>query len=127
MVIYWFIDYFRNRLLSIYKRKYDEGYIVRNTQADITESKAFLKAIWTQIAAAFNNSYDEHLIFETLNEPRNPEDSHEHTWQHNVHIFSSVCDGVRRGAEHGQNTVHEDVAARNEKHAEKEGQQQAVA
>ena len=61
--------------------KYGEGYIVRNTQADITESKAFLKAMWTQIAAAFNNSYDEHLIFETMNEPRNPEDSHEHTWQ----------------------------------------------
>lgn len=48
-----------------------EGYIVRNTEADITESKAFLTAIWTQICESFNNSYDEHLIFETLNEPRN--------------------------------------------------------
>ena len=61
--------------------KYGEGYIVRNTQADITESEAFLKAIWTQIATAFNNSYNEHLIFETMNEPRNPDDSHKHTWQ----------------------------------------------
>ena len=60
---------------------YGEGYILRNNETDKAESKAFLKAIWTQIATAFNNTYDEHLIFETMNEPRNPEDSHEHTWQ----------------------------------------------
>ena len=56
-----------------------EGYILRN--GDEIESKAFLKAIWEQIAAAFNNEYDEHLIFETMNEPRNPSD--EHTWSPN--------------------------------------------
>ncbi|MCQ2584577.1 MAG: glycoside hydrolase family 5 protein [Treponema sp.] len=50
---------------------YHEGYILRNTPDDIAESERFLKAIWTQITAAFNNSYDEHLIFETMNEPRN--------------------------------------------------------
>lgn len=33
------------------------------------KSEALIKAVWTQYAAAFNNSYDEHLIFETLNEP----------------------------------------------------------
>ena len=32
-------------------------------------SEAVLKAFWTQVCAAFNNSYDEHLIFETMNEP----------------------------------------------------------
>jgi len=59
--------------------KYHEGYIIRNTPEDISESKAFLTAIWEQICEAFNNSYDEHLIFETLNEPRNT--SHEnHMW-----------------------------------------------
>ena len=31
-------------------------------------SEKVLKAFWTQIATAFNNSYDEHLIFETMNE-----------------------------------------------------------
>lgn len=51
--------------------KYGEGYIIRNNPKDIAESKAFLTAIWTQICESFNNSYDEHLIFETLNEPRN--------------------------------------------------------
>ncbi len=34
------------------------------------ESARFLKNVWVQICLAFNNSYDEHLIFETMNEPR---------------------------------------------------------
>ncbi len=45
------------------------GYNIR--RGDEEESKRFLEAVWKQIAAAFNNEYDEHLIFETLNEPRN--------------------------------------------------------
>ncbi len=53
-----------------------EGYIVR--PEDEAESKAFLKAIWEQISQTFNNSYDEHLIFETMNEPRDT--AHEHCW-----------------------------------------------
>lgn len=58
--------------------KYGEGYIVRNTPEDIAESERFLKAIWTQIATAFNGSYDEHLVFEFMNEPTNA--GHEHEW-----------------------------------------------
>ncbi len=42
------------------------------------ESLRFLKAIWLQYAKTFNNTYDEHLIFETLNEPINC--FHEHDW-----------------------------------------------
>ena len=53
-----------------------EGYIVTTESA--SESKAFLKTIWTQICNTFNNGYDEHLIFETMNEPRDT--SHEHCW-----------------------------------------------
>ena len=53
-----------------------EGYIVRT--GDEKESKAFLQAIWKQISETFNNNYDEHLIFETMNEPRNT--AHEHCW-----------------------------------------------
>lgn len=59
--------------------QYGDGYIVRNNKKDIAESKAFLEAVWTQIAAAFNGSYDEHLIFETMNEPRNTSHS-SHQW-----------------------------------------------
>ena len=58
--------------------KYHEGYILRNNQQDIKESEAFLKAVWKQICAAFNNSYNEHLIFETLNEPRNTDHTATH-------------------------------------------------
>lgn len=59
--------------------KYGDGYTVNSNQEEIAESKRFLKAIWKQITKAFNQSYDEHLIFETINEPRNSQ--HEHTWQ----------------------------------------------
>jgi len=45
------------------------GYMVTFDDENIAESKAFLKAVWEQICTAFNNSYDEHLIFETQNEP----------------------------------------------------------
>ena len=37
---------------------------------DITESERFIYNVWRQIALAFNNGYDQHLIFEGLNEPR---------------------------------------------------------
>ncbi len=58
--------------------KYHEGYILRNNKSDIEESERFLRAIWKQICTAFNNSYNEHLLFETMNEPRNS--GHEHEW-----------------------------------------------
>ena len=56
--------------------KHCEGYIVRS--GDEKETKAFLHAIWKQISETFNNKYAEHLIFETMNEPRNT--AHEHCW-----------------------------------------------
>ena len=40
------------------------------------QTEKLIQAIWKQYAAAFNNSYDEHLIFETLNEPTH--NFHEH-------------------------------------------------
>lgn len=48
--------------------KYADGYNL--TEKDREESERYLKAIYTQICKTFNGSYDEHLIFETLNEPR---------------------------------------------------------
>lgn len=57
---------------------YHEGIITRNTPEDIAESERYIKAVWKQITAAFNNSYNERLIFETLNEPRNEESGTEH-------------------------------------------------
>lgn len=40
------------------------------TEKDYKISEDFVVNVWAQIALAFNNGYDEHLIFETLNEPR---------------------------------------------------------
>ena len=48
--------------------KYAEGYFP--LVKDAIESEKFIYNIWRQISLAFNNGYDEHLIFETLNEPR---------------------------------------------------------
>ncbi|MBO7122964.1 MAG: glycoside hydrolase family 5 protein [Treponema sp.] len=47
-------------------------------EKDKKESERFLKAVWEQYAKAFNNSYDEHLIFEFFNEPSDM--LHEHGW-----------------------------------------------
>ena len=44
------------------------GYYPNST--NLVESQRYLYNIWGQIATAFNNGYDEHLIFETMNEPR---------------------------------------------------------
>jgi endoglucanase len=54
---------------------YGKGYYPRNNQK--AESERFLLNVWSQIALAFNNGYDNHLIFEALNEPRLKGDSHE--------------------------------------------------
>ncbi len=47
---------------------YGGGYYPNELNKD--ESLKFLVNTWAQIALAFNNGYDEHLVFETLNEPR---------------------------------------------------------
>jgi endoglucanase len=46
------------------------GYAVTTDTTLQTKSKAYLSAVWTQIAGTFNSAYDEHLVFEVLNEPR---------------------------------------------------------
>lgn len=43
-----------------------EGIVVNEKYQ--TQGEEFLRDVWKQIARAFNNSYDQRLIFETLNE-----------------------------------------------------------
>ncbi len=50
------------------KMPYRYGYYP--TEENLEESLSFLTNTWKQICLAFNNGYDEHLVFETLNEPR---------------------------------------------------------
>ena len=84
---------------------YADGYIVSSNPEDQAESKRFLKAIWTQIADAFNNGYDEHLIFETMNEPRNARDEHpasyrdrtDHEWTPGMKSAFYNLDGSIKG------------------------------
>ena len=61
------------------------GYTVSKNDKKVAE--AFLTAMWKQYALAFNNSYDEHLIFESLNEPTDR--LHEHTF--NEQTSCAVC------------------------------------
>ena len=45
------------------------------------ESEKYITKIWQQVAEVFNSGYDEHLIFELMNEPRLPGDPHEWNWE----------------------------------------------
>ena len=57
-----------NAEYSVDPIKYGKGYYP--LRKDLAESAQFIYNIWSQIASAFNNGYDHHLIFEGLNEPR---------------------------------------------------------
>ena len=52
------------------------------TEEKYEESSKYLKTIWTQIADRFKD-YDEHLIFESMNEPRLKDTSKEWWFQQN--------------------------------------------
>ena len=66
--MYVIINSHHDNYLNKGKMLRTEGYYP--SSENLEESLRFLKNIWGQIAAAFNNGYDEHLIFETMNEPR---------------------------------------------------------
>jgi len=55
-----------------------EGSWLLPTYAAQTEGTAQLEKLWTQIATRFKD-YDEHLLFETMNEPREVGTAHEWT------------------------------------------------
>ena len=56
------------------------------------ESMLFVKNLWLQIGREFNDGYDEHLIFEVLNEPRLR--GHEHEWW-----ISAGCNDCKHAAQ----------------------------
>ncbi len=69
---------------------YGDGYYPNPVSWN--ESMRFIKNIWKQISATFNNEYDEHLIFEVMNEPRLR--GHEHEWW-----ASQGCNDCKYGAQ----------------------------
>lgn len=58
---------------------YGKGYYPNSL--NYNETLRFTKAVWGQIAANFNEAYDQHLIFEVFNEPRLR--GHSHEWWYN--------------------------------------------
>lgn len=71
-----------NRVQEVVDFAYDNGmYVILNIHHDIVKkyyyptyetlenTKKYSKAIWTQVSEKFKD-YDEHLIFESINEPR---------------------------------------------------------
>ncbi len=66
--MYVIINCHHDNYLENGKVEYGQGYYPNTENFD--ESIKFLQNLWSQISLAFNNGYDEHLIFELLNEPR---------------------------------------------------------
>ena len=83
-------------ILNDHHDNYEKNSLVPKGQGyypsslNYNESMLFIKNIWSQIAATFKN-YDEHLVFEVLNEPRLR--GHEHEWWYN-----SGCTVCKDGA-----------------------------
>jgi len=72
----------------------EEGYYPDSDHYD--QSEAFLKAVWTRMAETFRD-YDEHLILESLNEPRlsaNP--TYEWNFQAGVKECQDAADCINR-------------------------------
>lgn len=68
-------------IINIHHDNYDGDSLGTNAgftlkETDKTQSLKFVESIWNQVAAEFKY-YDEHLVFETLNEPRLIGDTHE--------------------------------------------------
>ena len=57
---------------------FEEGRGYYPSEAGKEKSLRFVTRVWEQIAETFNNEYDEHLVFELLNEPRLV--GHEREW-----------------------------------------------
>ena len=65
----WAIDDGMYVILNIHHDNHPEANAFYPDSAHLEQSKNYVKAIWEQLAARFGG-YDEHLIFEGLNEPR---------------------------------------------------------
>lgn len=78
-VIDWALEEDMYVILNIHHDN-EEGFMYPSYER-LERSKAYVRAVWTQIAERFAG-YDERLIFETMNEPRQVETDHE--WQIDV-------------------------------------------
>lgn len=85
------------------KMAYGNGYYPSTENYD--ESVKYLTNVWAQISLAFNNGYDQHLIFETLNEPR-PCGTNEEWWYNkNSKISQDAADCINKFNQEILNTI----------------------
>ena len=82
-----------------YGVSYGKGYYPTSNQ--LAESERFLLNVWSQIVLAFNNGYDQHLIFEALNEPRLKGQAQE--WWYNG---NAECEEAIRSINEFNNLIH---------------------
>ena len=66
-------------ILNTHHDNFESFYYPSGDHMDVSEK--YISAIWTQVAARFAD-YDEHLIFESMNEPRQVGTDHE--WNYDV-------------------------------------------
>ena len=85
------------------KMKAGNGYYPNTTNYE--ESKRFLENVWSQICLAFNNGYDEHLIFETMNEPRLVGTSHEWWFDKNASECQDAAETLNKLNQDVVNTI----------------------
>lgn len=75
-IVDWSIDEGLYVIINIHHDNVGAGKVTKKangyttTYNDKDLSKKYLTRVWEQICKTFNNDYDEHLIFETMNEPR---------------------------------------------------------
>ncbi len=78
--MYVVLNTHHDQYMSPKKMPKGKGYYPNLVNYD--ESMDYIINVWSQIALAFNDGYDEHLLFETLNEPRLAGTANE--WWNNV-------------------------------------------
>ncbi len=102
------VDYcYNNGMYVILNLHHEEPYQNRSTLgADYEEINGYVTALWGQLAEVFKD-YNQHLIFETMNEPRAKETDHEWWGPHDDEvdainkINANALDVIRKAG--GQN------------------------
>lgn len=102
------VDYcYNNGMYVILNLHHEEPYQNRSTLgADYEEINGYVTALWSQLAEVFKD-YNQHLIFETMNEPRAKETDHEWWGPHDDEvdainkINANALDVIRKAG--GQN------------------------
>lgn len=92
-VVDWALEEDMYVILNIHHDN-EEGFMYPS-YAQLDQSKKYVQTIWEQIAARFAE-YDERLVFETLNEPRQTGTDHEWWIDANSEIGKECIDSVNQ-------------------------------